>query len=153
MSNLYQISFSSPLGQILLKSDDGIALNNLDFIEGDFSQNSTPLLELAKKQLNEYFTKKRKTFTIPLKTYGTPFQKEVWQTLQKIPYSSTISYKQESIMVNRPKAFRAVANANGKNPISIIIPCHRVIASDGTLGGYSGGLDKKIFLLELERCK
>lgn len=153
MINAYQISFPSPLGQILLRSDDGITLSNLDFFEGDFIQKSIPLLELAKKQLYEYFAKKRKNFSIPLNPQGTPFQKEVWQTLQKIPYSSTISYKQESIMMNKPTSFRAVANANGKNPISIIIPCHRVIASDGSLGGYSGGLDKKIFLLELERCK
>jgi O-6-methylguanine DNA methyltransferase len=105
---------------------------------------------MAKQQLDEYFLGKRQSFDIPLNMVGTDFQKSVWQTLLKIPYGQTLSYKQEAITLGKESAVRAVANANGANNIGIIIPCHRVIASDGTLGGYSGGIDRKEFLLNLE---
>ena len=82
---------------------------------------------------------------------GTPFQQSVWRALQQIPYGQTISYAQLAQNIGKPTAYRAVANANGKNPLSIIIPCHRVVASDGSLGGYTGGLDKKRILLSIEK--
>jgi methylated-DNA-[protein]-cysteine S-methyltransferase len=104
----------------------------------------------TKKQLDEYFTQKREEFTIPLLFIGTEFQESVWNTLLKIPYGETISYKQQSKMINKEKAIRAVASANGKNSIGIIVPCHRVIGSDGSLTGYAGGVDIKKRLLEIE---
>ncbi|MFW2176306.1 MULTISPECIES: methylated-DNA--[protein]-cysteine S-methyltransferase [unclassified Moraxella] len=103
-------------------------------------------------QLDEYLDGKRQTFDIPLDlSTGTPFQQKVWQALLQIPYGTTISYAQLANNIGQPTAFRAVANANGKNPISLIVPCHRVIASDGGLGGYTGGVGIKQILLDLER--
>ncbi|MGB6329300.1 MAG: methylated-DNA--[protein]-cysteine S-methyltransferase [Halarcobacter sp.] len=107
--------------------------------------------ECLQKELDEYFIGKRIDFTIPLQLVGTPFQQDTWKILMKIPYGETISYKEEAQLLKNPKAARAVANANGQNMISILIPCHRIIQSDGKLGGYTGGIDKKQFLLELEK--
>jgi len=111
---------------------------------------STPLLENCKMQLCEYFDGQRKKFSLPLHIMGTEFQQKVWNILNSIPYGKTISYKEEAQMVGNIKAIRAVAQANGANPIPIIIPCHRVINSNGSVGGYSSGIDKKCFLLDLE---
>lgn len=102
-------------------------------------------------EIDEYFSKKREVFTIPLKLIGTSFEIKTWEALLKIPYGKTISYKEEAKMIENEKAFRAVANANGKNNLSIIIPCHRVISSDGKIGGYTGGVEIKEFLLNLEK--
>ncbi|MDK2091918.1 methylated-DNA--[protein]-cysteine S-methyltransferase [Aliarcobacter butzleri] len=109
------------------------------------------IFKLLEKEINEYFFKKRTNFTIPLKLIGTPFQIKVWEALLKIPYGKTISYKEEAKMIENEKAFRAVANANGKNNLSIIVPCHRVISNNGEIGGYTGGVEKKEFLLKLEQ--
>ena len=109
------------------------------------------VLAMAAEQLNEYFQGKRIQFDIPLDVPGTPFQKAVWQELLRIPYGKTLSYSEVARRIGRDKAVRAVGTANGRNPISIIVPCHRVISSDGSLGGYSGGLDIKAKLLDLER--
>lgn len=104
------------------------------------------------QQLDDYFTGKRQVFDIPLDlSTGTGFQQKVWQALLQIPYGQTISYAQLALNIGQPTAFRAVANANGRNPISLIVPCHRVIASDGGLGGYTGGTDIKQILLDIER--
>ncbi len=103
-----------------------------------------------REQLKEYFECKRKDFTLPLKLVGTPFQVSVWKELLKIPYGQTISYKIQAIAINMPKAYRAVANANGQNMIHILVPCHRVIGHDGKLNGYGAGIEKKEFLLRLE---
>ena len=108
-------------------------------------------LELLKQQLDEYFEGKRKEFTVPLFTPGTEFQQSVWKILRTIPYGTTRSYKKQAELLQRPKAVRAVANANGMNRISIIIPCHRVIGEDGNLTGYGGGLWRKKWLLDLEK--
>ncbi len=102
-------------------------------------------------QLNEYFEKKRTTFEIPLQLIGSPFQVKCWKELLNIPYGKTISYKEQAIKIGNEKAFRAVANANGQNMIAILVPCHRVIASNGKLSGYTGGVEKKEFLLKLEK--
>ncbi|WP_201503307.1 methylated-DNA--[protein]-cysteine S-methyltransferase, partial [Psychrobacter aquimaris] len=107
-------------------------------------------------QLTAYFKGERQVFDLPIDiSLGTKFQQRVWQALQNIGYGETISYATLAQNVDNPKGFRAVANANSKNPFSVIVPCHRVIASDGRLGGYTGGLDKKIYLLALEgvTCK
>jgi len=108
------------------------------------------LTDLAAAQLEEYFDGERREFDLPLDPSGTPFQMAVWKELLAIPYGETRSYKQIAENIGSPKAFRAVGLANNRNPISIIIPCHRVIGSDGSLVGYGGGLDMKQKLLELE---
>ena len=105
---------------------------------------------MAVEQLDAFFTQQSHTFDIPLLMLGTPFQKTVWQHLGNIPYGSTVSYLQFAKQINKPSAVRAVANANNANAISIIIPCHRVIGSDGNLRGYAGGLEAKQHLLNLE---
>jgi AraC family transcriptional regulator of adaptative response/methylated-DNA-[protein]-cysteine methyltransferase len=108
-------------------------------------------LKTLKEQLKEYFDGKRKEFTVPLVTPGTEFQQAVWKELQNIRFGSTRSYQEQAIALKRPDSIRAVANANGMNRISIIIPCHRVIGSDGHLVGYGGGLKRKKWLLDHEK--
>lgn len=112
---------------------------------------TTELLSMATIQLDEYFQGKRTTFSLPFKLIGTPFQLAVWKELQNIPYGQTTSYKEIAQKINKPKAYRAVGMANNKNPLPIIIPCHRVIGSNGKLIGYAGGLKLKNYLLELEK--
>lgn len=112
---------------------------------------TTELLSMATIQLDEYFQGKRTTFSLPFKLTGTPFQLAVWKELQNIPYGKTTSYKEIAQKINKPKAYRAVGMANNKNPLPIIIPCHRVIGSNGKLIGYAGGLNLKNYLLELEK--
>lgn len=112
---------------------------------------TTELLSMATIQLDEYFQGKRTTFSLPFKLTGTPFQLAVWKELQNIPYGQTTSYKEIAQKINKPKAYRAVGTANNKNPLPIIIPCHRVIGSNGKLIGYAGGLKLKNYLLELEK--
>lgn len=112
---------------------------------------TTELLSMATIQLDEYFQGKRTTFSLPFKLTGTPFQLAVWKELQNIPYGQTTSYKEIAQKINKPKACRAVGMANNKNPLPIIIPCHRVIGSNGKLIGYAGGLKLKNYLLELEQ--
>ena len=153
--------FDSPMGELsIATSVQGIAA--LEFGEANFSDlaakmklelchASTPLLNNCTKQLNEYFDGKRQIFSLPLHLTGTGFQQKVWRTLRSIPYGTTISYKEEAIKVGNEKAIRAVAQANGANPIPIIIPCHRVINADSSIGGYSSGIEKKQYLLDLEQ--
>lgn len=112
---------------------------------------TTELLSMATIQLDEYFQGKRTIFSLPFKLIGTPFQLAVWKELQNIPYGQTTSYKEIAQKINKPKAYRAVGMANNKNPLPIIIPCHRVIGSNGKLIGYAGGLKLKNYLLELEK--
>ena len=112
---------------------------------------TTELLSMATIQLDEYFQGKRTVFSLPFKLTGTPFQLAVWKELQNIPYGQTTSYKEIAQKINKPKAYRAVGMANNKNPLPIIIPCHRVIGSNGKLIGYAGGLKLKNYLLELEQ--
>ena len=127
-------------------------LENLK-MENNFQVCETDLIKRAKKQLFEYFEKKRKNFNLPLLKVGTPFQSLVWNTLEKIPYGETRSYKDIAIAIGNPKAVRAVGMANNQNKIAIFTPCHRVIGADGKLVGYGGGLHIKRFLLELEGIK
>ena len=151
----------SPIGKIsVAASSTGIVA--IEFGVADFSaraskmrlvldNNTTPLIENCINQLNEYFEGKRHEFSLPLHLVGTDFQMKVWNALKTIPYGETISYKEEAKRAGNVKAIRAVAQANGANPIPIIIPCHRVINNNGDLGGYSSGIDKKKFLLNLEQ--
>jgi len=133
------------------KSIDSI-MNRIETLSGDkFAEGEHPYFEILKQQIGEYFNGARKEFDLPLHLIGTPFQKSVWQGLLKIPYGETRSYKQQSIFLGNEKAIRAVASANGENGIAIIIPCHRVIGTNGSLVGYGGGLSRKKWLLDLER--
>ncbi|MDR1869202.1 MAG: methylated-DNA--[protein]-cysteine S-methyltransferase [Treponema sp.] len=115
-----------------------------------FEKRETPLIKEAAKQLEEYFNKKLKSFDLPLIFHGTDFQVKVWKALQKIPYGKTRSYGELASLTGNSKASRAVGMANNRNPITIIVPCHRVIGHDGSLTGYAGGLELKRKLLELE---
>lgn len=110
-------------------------------------------IQQAKAQLIEYFNGQRQDFDLPLDIQGTTFRKKVWQALQTIPYGQCWSYADLAQRIGQSKAMRAVGSANGKNPLCIVIPCHRVIAKDGGLGGYTGGLERKQWLLELEKCR
>ena len=147
--------YQSPVGYLKLTANDS-ALTALQFIK-DFSycfeatMSSNNVIQQVCKQLNEYFAGRRKTFELPLSPAGTPFQQEVWKALQQIPYGKTVSYAQLAQSVGNPKACRAVGSANGKNPVAIIIPCHRVINTGGDLGGYAYGLEVKKQLLDLEQ--
>lgn len=109
-----------------------------------------PILLETEKQLSEYFQEQRKVFNLPLKARGTQFQQRVWHLLNQIPYGTTCSYKDIALKINQPQAARAVGAAIGRNPISIIVPCHRVIASNGNLIGFAGGIERKKILLNLE---
>lgn len=145
-------AFNSPLGRISVICAGG-AVTEVHF-EDCGGLVSCPEAELAEKQLGEYFAGKRKSFSLPLKPEGTAFRKAVWNALAKIPYGETRSYGDIARAVGKPGGARAVGQANGDNPIPIIIPCHRVINADGSTGGYSGGGGEKVksFLLELEKA-
>ncbi len=119
--------------------------------KANFKNEKREVLKHLKTELSEYFIGKRKKFSVPILLEGTDFQQSVWKILQKIPYGETKSYMQQSEVLGNPKAIRAVASANGKNKIAIIVPCHRVIGKNGTLTGYAGGLWRKEKLLELEQ--
>jgi methylated-DNA-[protein]-cysteine S-methyltransferase len=112
-----------------------------------------PVLLDTERQLRDYFIGRRRTFTVPLDMAGTPFQQAVWQALLTIPYGETRSYSELAKQVGRPAASRAVGAANGRNPVSIIVPCHRAIGADGSLTGFAGGLDVKRYLLDLEGAR
>lgn len=155
-----QFIYESPIGPLYLVASE-TALRALYFRKPkglfvDSLKSSAPevqVLALAVTQLEEYFTGARQDFDLPLEVEGTEFQTKVWNELKKIPYGKTYSYKELAKRVKNEKAVRAVGTANGRNPISIIVPCHRVIAADGTLGGYGGGLKIKTKLLEIERTR
>jgi methylated-DNA-[protein]-cysteine S-methyltransferase len=119
-------------------------------LNAEFTEELTPPIELLKLQLNEYFEGKRKAFELPLLMVGSDFQKSVWNELLKIPFGKTVSYLKLSQQLGNEKAIRAVASANGANALSILVPCHRIIGSDGSLTGYAGGLTTKKKLLQLE---
>lgn len=154
-----ELTIDSPVGRLrLVASDKGLQAIEVgrgtskgaskDITAPDKS--AKMVLASAKKQLDEYFAGKRTKFDVDLDLRGTEFQVRAWKALCRIPYGKTISYGQQAKSIQNPTAFRAVGSANGKNPIPIIVPCHRVIAGDGTLGGYSSGLKMKEQLLELE---
>jgi len=143
--------YKTPIGIArIVGDDDGISSITVVDSAADTSTKIPECLQDCVTQLDEYFQKKRTTFNLKLNPQGTNFQKEVWNALQQIPYAETRSYLKQSETMGDVKAIRAVASANGKNPIWIVIPCHRVIGSDGSLTGYSGGLWRKRWLLEHE---
>jgi methylated-DNA-[protein]-cysteine S-methyltransferase len=145
--------YNSPIGTLKIVASEGY-LNEISFAKKkeENSSNLSPIILTCKEQLDLYFLGKLQTFNIPIKfLIGTPFQQEVWQALCKIPYGKTVSYKQIAQNIKREKAVRAVGGANNKNPIVIVVPCHRVIGANGKLVGYGGGIDKKEYLLNLEK--
>lgn len=142
---------NSPLGYIRLSGLE-MALMSLEFTEERGNDESEPeKLSSSIHQLNEYFAGKREIFDLPLHPVGTHFQMNVWEKLQAIPFGKTLCYEDIARSLGDIKVIRAAATANGKNPLPIIIPCHRVIAKNGTLGGYSGGLWRKKWLLDFEQ--
>jgi O-6-methylguanine DNA methyltransferase len=166
MESIYQqTEIITPLGSVITISDDSF-LYLLEFVDRKnvaqeieqficktssvIIEGSTSITELISKELNDYFAGKLQRFTIPIQLMGTPFQNSVWKELQNIPYGQTYSYKQLAKAINSPKGYRAVARANSMNQLAIIIPCHRVINTNGKLGGYAGGLYRKKKLLEHE---
>ena len=147
----------SPVGELLIVADE-TALRMISFREGRYPgkagdgwRRGGSVVANAREQLDEYFAGCRRRFDLPLAPTGTAFQLRVWQVLRDIPYGVTCSYGEQARVMGQPRAVRAVGAANGRNPIPIVIPCHRVIGGDGRLTGYAGGLDIKKFLLELER--
>ena len=143
--------YSSPLGQIKIEcSDEHVQAVLFMDKEAFAGKDDCPLLQQCIQQLDEYFSGQRKTFDLPLKQPGTDFQQKVWSLLLKIQYGKTISYNDLSKQYGDVKAIRAVASANGKNDLAIIVPCHRVIGSNQSLTGYAGGLWRKKWLLEHE---
>lgn len=152
--SIYSRIITTPIGKMVAIANDD-AIIYLDFLDEDESIQTTnqnhSLLVKLEDELGEYFAQKRELFTLPLSLDGTEFQKSVWKTLCKIPYGTTMSYASEAKLFGNPRATRAVASANAKNPISILIPCHRVISSSGSIGGYSSGVWRKEFLLSLEK--
>ena len=142
----------SPIGRLLLTAQDG-ALTSLwmePFEEPAEAGRRDPVLTAARRQLDAYFAGRLTEFDLPLAPAGTAFQTGVWDELQRVPYGTTVSYAELAGRVGRPGHFRAVGSANGRNPISIIIPCHRVVGSNGSLTGYGGGIDRKRWLLDHE---
>jgi len=158
METFYYAQIDSPIGQLNLGVSE-IGLVALEFDRGHFPpikdektswKESAQRIKPYARELKEYFSGKRRDFTFALDLRGTPFQMQCWRALLAIPYGETRTYADIARAIKNPQAFRAVGLANNRNPIAILVPCHRVIASDGTLCGYGGGLDVKRRLLELE---
>ena len=151
-------TIDSPIGRLTLLSKRGC----LTHLVMEDQAHATPVPQGSERddgafvdvvaQLGEYFAGERTRFDLPMALEGTDFQRRVWSELCSIPYGRTISYGELARRIDNPRASRAVGSANGRNPIAVIVPCHRVIAGDGSLGGYGGGLDRKVVLLELERA-
>jgi methylated-DNA-[protein]-cysteine S-methyltransferase len=156
--NYYMQTYNSPVGQLYLVEGDK-KLRAVSFARNwqDVRRNfphveikNTTLLRSAKRQLREYFRGDRRSFDLPYEVNGTEFQTRVWRALTKIPYGQTRTYKQQAMAVGSPNASRAIGRAEGQNPICIVLPCHRVIGSNGRLTGFGGGMEAKKYLLSLE---
>lgn len=144
----------SPIGPLTLASERG-SLVGVWFANADgippVAGERDAVLDRVRRELDEYFAGSRRTFTVPVAPDGTPFQRTVWAALQTVKYGTTTSYGAIAAQIGSPKAVRAVGTANGANPIPIVIPCHRIIGADGSLTGFGGGIERKRFLLDLER--
>lgn len=147
----HQSYLDTPLGPVLITGDEA-AIHAVSIMDTrtPIEDTETPPIRQCKQQLQEYFDGQRKTFDLPLAPEGTPFQQKVWQQLTTIPYGQTITYMQLAKMLGDPKCIRAAGTANGKNKLWIIVPCHRVVGTDGRLVGYAGGLHRKKWLLDFE---
>lgn len=147
---MFYYTFVSNVGEITVTSDENY-IKAVHFGRSEYETKLTPLISEAVNQLREYFKGDRKIFTVPLKPDGTDFQQKVWKALTEIPYGQTTSYGEIAGKIGKPGGARAVGNANNKNPIAIMIPCHRVIGANGSLTGYAAGLNIKKQLLSLEK--
>jgi methylated-DNA-[protein]-cysteine S-methyltransferase len=145
------VYYQTPVGVARITGEDNF-ITSISILDGEFEIKPTdsPLLKLAMTQLDDYFAGERKIFDLPLRQNGTEFQQKVWEQLLKIDYGTTISYLQQSKLMQNPLGIRAIAAANGKNSLWIVVPCHRVIGSNGSLTGYAGGLWRKQWLLDHE---
>ena len=143
---------NTPVG-VLTIAEEGGFITNIAFGERNFDgiMGENAVISQAKAQLEEYFAGARREFDLPLDMRGTDFQKRVWSALLTVPYGRTATYKDVAIKAGSPKGARAVGMANNKNPIVIVVPCHRIVGADGSLVGFAGGIDTKRFLLELEK--
>ncbi len=154
MSQFVYDRMESPIGQLMLVSDGaalcGVYMEPHRDPKQEGWEQDPAALAVAREQLTEYFDGQRRVFDLPLAAEGTDFQKKVWKALRKIPFGKTLSYGGLATKIGQPSASRAVGAANGRNPISIIVPCHRVIGADGSLTGFGGGLDRKQWLLRHE---
>lgn len=146
---MYQAYYKSELGWIEVKGDE-TGISSILFVEQKQEDIPHPIVERCVKELDEYFHKKRTEFTVPLRAKGTPFQKQVWNALCSVPYGESASYLDMAEKIGNPRAVRAIGGANSRNPISIIVPCHRIIGKSGKLVGYEGGLWRKEWLLKHE---
>lgn len=145
------IYYKTPVGIARITEEDGfISSISIRDEEYEITSPGTEVLKMAVAQLDEYFAGKRKVFDLPIRQAGSDFQQRVWEQLLKIEYGKTISYLQQSKLMNNPLGIRAIASANGRNNLWIVVPCHRVIGSNGSLTGYAGGLWRKKWLLEHE---
>lgn len=165
ISSTYMYPINTPLGEMVAIASDTHLLflgfkgqKGMEQVITKISKGSekvlsevNPIIEQIASEITLYFKGQLKVFQTPLDPRGTPFQHQVWNALKAIPYGSTIAYEEQACNIRKPKAFRAVASANGANPFTIIVPCHRVVNKSGGLGGYAGGLDKKQWLLDHER--
>ncbi|MFY8275463.1 methylated-DNA--[protein]-cysteine S-methyltransferase [Pseudoalteromonas sp. SSDWG2] len=151
--NHYQTILATPLGELLIQaSAQGLTYVGFDVEKKHVNaEGENDITTRAKQELSEYFAGERTHFSVPLDVKGTAFQQQVWSSLCKVNFGATASYADIARDINNPKAVRAVGAANGRNPISIIVPCHRVIGSNGTLTGYAGGVERKQWLLAFEK--
>lgn len=140
----------SPIGRLLIETN-GRAVTRIALTDRETRETSDPVIGACVSQLQAYFAGELTCFSVPLEPEGTAFRRQVWQALQSIPYGETASYADVAAKIGNPKATRAVGQANHVNPLLIVIPCHRVICSDGSIGGYGGGIDIKQYLLALEK--
>jgi methylated-DNA-[protein]-cysteine S-methyltransferase len=159
------VQMNSPIGNLLLSASPlgltGVQFENdtverfivTDSFSAKEREQAARYIETIEQQLNEYFARQRTVFEVELDLRGTVFQIEVWNSLARIPYGKTTSYGQQAKWVGRPAAVRAVGGANGRNPVAIVLPCHRVVGANGSLTGFGGGLERKIWLLEHEKWK
>jgi len=152
---MISVVHDSPVGPLTLISN-GAALEHVEFENPRYAYDPAPpgsdkILDKARRELDAYFAGRLKAFSVPVAPQGTPFQQRVWAALQAIPYGVTRSYGQQAVAIGSPQASRAVGLANGRNPVAIIIPCHRVIGANGSLTGYGGGMERKKLLLDLEQ--
>ena len=145
----YSSYFQTPIGVLqVLASEE--AIHSILFVDNMGESNPNRVTQKAQQQLEEYFHGERREFDLPLDAGGTKFQQTVWHNLTKIEYGATCSYRDIAKAINNPKGVRAVGGANGKNPMTIVVPCHRVIGADGSLTGYASGVERKMWLLEHE---
>jgi len=146
---IYYDNFETPLGLMEITANDQAVLS-IHFVDQTETVNANAMTDLAKTQMQQYYTGDLEKFNMPMEPEGTEFQKTVWQALITVDYGKTCSYSDIANKIDNPKAVRAVGSANGKNPMTIVVPCHRIIGSNGSLTGYASGVDRKAWLLNHE---